>query len=112
MFFLRLCVSAVNQIALTPIATCRQFVPSLTGKARHRTRAPGRQINDAARKLRRRDTSGDRRRVVGEGWNLDLFTRTNPLKTARYKFAHKFDFGLLVPVSRWRVVSAPARLTA
>ena len=52
-------------------------------EARHGARAASRQVDDAARKFRRRDASSDRCRVVSEGWNQDLFTRTNPFKTAR-----------------------------
>jgi len=58
------------------------------GEARDRASATGRQVDDAARILRRRDTGGHRRRDVGVCRILDLFTRTNPLKTARLKFAH------------------------
>ena len=64
------------------MATCFQFVPSLT--ARHGTEPYRQQTgNDAARILRRRYTSSVCRRDVGKCWRLDLFTRTNPLKTAR-----------------------------
>jgi len=58
------------------------------GEARNRTGATGRQVDDAARKFRRRDASSDRRRDVGKSCRLDLFTRTDPLETARLKFTH------------------------
>ena len=57
--------------------------PIADGDARHRASATSRQIDDAARKLGRRDASRDSRRNVGESGNLDLFARTNPLKAAR-----------------------------
>ena len=62
------------------------------GEARNGSSAASGQVNDATRILRRRDTSGDRCCVVGKGWNLDLFTRTNPLKAARLKFAHNLYY--------------------
>ena len=62
--------------------------PIADGDARHRTSATSRQVDDAAWKLGRRDTGSHRGRNVGKCWDLDLFTRANPLKTARNNFAH------------------------
>jgi len=62
--------------------------PVRNGEARHRAGATGGQVDDAARKFRRRDASSDRRCDVGKSCRLDLFTRTDPLETARLKFAH------------------------
>ena len=58
-------------------------------QTRHAASPAGRKVNDAARELRRRDTSGDRRGDVGVGRHLNLLTREMPCKTARNFFAHK-----------------------
>ena len=62
-------------------------------ETRHGASATGGQVDDATGEFRRRDTSGHRGRDVGKSRRLNLFTRTDPLKTARNIFAHKIMFG-------------------
>lgn len=58
------------------------------GDAWNCTRPTSAQVNDASRKLGRRDTSGSRSGNVGECWNLNLLTRADFLEAARNFFAH------------------------
>ncbi len=62
------------------------------GEARHGASAASRQVDDATRKFRRRDTSSDRRRDVGKCRRLDLFAAADAFKTARNKFAHNVNW--------------------
>ena len=59
------------------------------GETRHRASAASRQMDNATRKLRRRHTSRDCSRDVGESGKLDLLTSAKLFKTTRNIFAHK-----------------------
>ena len=67
-------------------------------EARHAAGAADAQMNDAARKLRRGDTGGHRRRDVGEGRNLNLLARANFLKTPGNIFAYNTVLSLGFPL--------------
>ena len=57
-------------------------------QARDRPSPTGAQVNDAPRKLRRRDASRHGRRHIGEGRRLNLLAAPNLLETPGNQFAH------------------------